>query len=1042
MTTRLLRASLGSPTYDDMRATLRATHTTPVLTGRGVAVHAQPLPLFKRTADGLVQAVRVAISGDAEQALTVRFGGETGQVRSGEARDFWVPEATAPTAYPLSVTDLGDASVTVTPQRKWTVYVVHHSHLDIGYTDRQGVVLRNHLEYLDSALDLAAQTDDWPDDAQFRWSVESALPVRRWLAARAQPAVDRFLHLARHGRIEVTAMPFQLHTEACSTEELHRLLRFTDDLRERHGIPITSAMHTDVPGAVVGFVDALAASGVRYLSAAHNWAGRSVPFLRGGQELGRPFWWRSPAGNRVLVWFTDTPHGMAYMEGNVVGLAESYPAAVDLLPGYLDALSGRPFPYGPEAFGWSGLTEEQITRPSYPHDLLHLRVQGGNADNAGPSIVPPSVVRAWNADYAYPRLRMATNTEFFTAAEESFGERIPEHIGDWTDWWADGLGSGARPLGYARRAQHAVRHAETLHTLAGVDASAAVDDVYDKLGLFDEHTWGAANPWHDHEDGFDSGGLQWARKCELAYSGADDAEDLRHAGARRLGARWESAPAALASFLVHNPGGARRADSVTAFLPAAAVPIDTQVSVVDARTGKPVPHHEEALRPEEWPTRPSGRRMVFTATDVPATGAVRFDVVPGSGPAPGTDLGNDGVVENEFYRVGYDLRAGVISSIFDKRAGRELVHGDAYAGMNQYVYDRYSTAPHVNHLSGHIEAGGPHELALLSGRSLGRRPSVVRAQRTAAGEVLEIALDGDGIDWLRTTISLPAGVPRVDIINTLYKKGAPAKESVFFAFPFAAGAPRSWELTGGVGGPDAPTVPGAADHMQPIRHWVAFDDGEVSIGWATLEAPLVMFGDLYLPYAPFPPTVQPQPAEPGTVYSWALNNIWDTNFPAQQQGETTFRYAITSGRSGETPQAIGGRAAAGLVDPFIAVPLTGVGRAPETTAFAEVGHPDIQVSSLGRSLRGHTLVVYLRSVATQALSTWVRISPALIAQAEREDGQGRPAVAQYAVESAYLGTSLELDQRQVPVVDGAIEVTVPPGAFLALSLDVAERDTL
>ncbi|MEV6963521.1 hypothetical protein AB0M47_00270 [Hamadaea sp. NPDC051192] len=1007
MTTRLLRASLGSPTYDDMRATLRATHTRPVLSGRGVDVYAQPLPLFKKTPDGLVQAVRVAARG---ASVTATMAAQTERIADGASHDFWVPEADRPTAYQLLAKDLGETSVTVTAQRKWTVYVVHHSHLDIGYTDRQGVVLRNHLEYLDEAVELAGQTDDWPDDARFRWTVESALPVRRWLQARAKSAVDRFVDLARTGRIEVTAMPFQLHTEACSTEELHRLLRFTDALREEHGIPITSAMHTDVPGAVVGFVDALAASGVRYLSAAHNWAGRSVPFLRGGQELGRPFWWRSPAGNRVLVWFTDTPHGMAYMEGNVVGLAESFPAAVDLLPGYLDALSGRPFPYGPEAFGWSGLPEAQITRQPYPHDLLHLRVQGGNADNAGPSILPPSIIREWNAVYEYPRLRMATNTEFFAAAEESFGDRVPEHTGDWTDWWADGLGSGARPLGYARRAQHAVRHAETLHTLAGADAAPAVDAVYDKLGLFDEHTWGAANPWHDHEDGFDSGGLQWARKCELAYSGADDAEDLRHAGLRRLGARYGIAAGAEAGFLIHNPGPAARTDVATAFLPASTVPLDIAVSVVDGRTGEPVPHHEEVVRPEEWPTRPYGRRLIFPASDVPAFGAVRFDVVPGSGPVAVAEIGS--IVENEYFRVEYDVKAGVIASVFDKRAGRELVNKEAYAGLNQYVYDKYSTAPHINHLSGHIEA---HEHdALLAGRTLGRRPSISRAERTAAGETLEILLDGDGIDWLRTTITLPAGVPRVDITNTLYKRGAPAKESVFFAYPFATGAPKAWELTGGVGGPAAPTVPGAADHMQPIRHWVEFDDGELSVGWATLEAPLVMFGELYLPYAPFPPTVRPTPAEPGTVYSWALNNIWDTNFPAQQQGETTFRYAITSG---PTDSNAGVRAAAGLVDPFLAVPLTGHARTAAVLSFVEIEHPDLHVSSLGRSLRGHSLVVYLRSVSADSVSTLVRLPQ--------------------AVERAYLGTSLERDQVEAPVVDGAIRVTVPAGAFVALSVDLA-----
>lgn len=982
MTTRLLRASLGSPTYEDMRATLRPTHAPPLRTDRGIEVHVQALPLFRRDpGGGLLQAVRV-------------------QAPGGSPTDLWVPEVSQPTTVRLTVPDRGEVDFMLTPQRKWTVFVVHHSHLDIGYTDRQGVVLRNHLEYLDSALELAAQTDDWPDDAKFRWNVESALPVRRWLDARAEPVVDRFVQLARQGRIEVTAMPYQLHTEACSVEELHRLLRFTDDLRDRYDIPVTSAMHTDVPGAVVGFVDALAASGVRYLSAAHNWAGRSVPFLHGGLDLGRPFWWRSPSGNRVLVWFTDTPHGMAYMEGNVVGLNEGFDLSSELLPGYLDALANRPVPYRHEAFGWSGMRDDEVRRDGYPHDVLHLRVQGGHADNAGPSIVPSSVVRRWNAEYEWPKLKMATNTSFFEEAELRIGAAIPEHTGDWTDWWADGLGSGARPLGYARRAQHALRHAETLHTLAEVNVDGAVDAVYDKLGLFDEHTWGAANPWHDHEDGFDSGGLQWARKCELAYSAADDAEDLRHAGARRLGARYAPATGALTSFLIMNPGLAR-SDSVTAFLPDSTVPLEVRVSVVDSRTGRVLPHHEEAVRPQEWPTRPAGRRLVFTVADVPAVGGVRVDLTPGEGPLSVSEIGT--VLENEFYRVEYDLGAGVIKSVFDKRAGRELVNADAYAGMNQYVHDRYSTTGQVNHLSGHIEAGGTHELSLLSGRTLGRRPSIERAVRTAAGETLEVALDGDGVDWLRTTITLPAGVPRVDITNTLYKQGAPVKESVFFAFPFAAGAPKAWELTGGVGGPDAATVPGAADHMQPIRHWVSFSDGSLDVGWATLEAPLLMFGDLYLPYSPFPRTVKPSPPEPGTVYSWALNNIWDTNFPAQQQGEMTFRYAISDS---------GSLAAAGLTDPLLAVPLSGDTRTPQETVFVQVDDPRVTVSSLGRSRRGHDLVVFLR--CTEPVTTRVRLA--------------------HPVRAAYLGTSLERELRPLRV-DGAIEVSLPGSGLMALAVD-------
>jgi hypothetical protein len=39
---------------------------------------------------------------------------------------------------------------------------------------------------------------------------------------------------------------------------------------------------------------------------------------------------------------------------------------------------------------------------------------------------------------------MATNADFCRAAEERLAGRLDTFTGDWTDWWADGLGSAAR----------------------------------------------------------------------------------------------------------------------------------------------------------------------------------------------------------------------------------------------------------------------------------------------------------------------------------------------------------------------------------------------------------------------------------------------------------------------------------------------------------------------------------------------------------------------------------------------------------------------
>src|SRR5690606_9067041 len=457
----------------------------------------------------------------------------------------------------------------------------------------------------------------------------------------------------------------------------------------------------------------------------------------------------------------------------------------------------RPFAYGKESFGWSGMAEDEVTKEPYPYDMLHLRVQGADADNAGPSLVPAEIARRWNQTWAYPRLVSSTNGQFLTTAAERLGDQLDEHTGDWTDWWADGLGSGARPLGRARRAQNRLRAAGPLDTLADRragetgGAGADVDAIYDRLGLFDEHTWGAANPWHDAEDGWDSGGLQWGRKAEVAYQAYDDAEDLCASGAARLASTYGAPDGVLASYLVVNPGSVARTDAVTLFLPASVVPLDGAVDVVDARSGETVPHHEEPVRREEYPTRPPGRWVRFVAADVAAVGHARFDVVAGSGPSAVEPI--DGTtVENEYYRVEFDLAEGFVSSIFDKVLGRELVNTGAYAGLTQYVYDKYATRPHVNHLSGHVEDTG--DLELLAGRSVGHGASVVRAERTAVGETLEIAMNGEGTDGMRVRVHLPAGVRRVEITNALRKRPHPDKERVFFAFPFdVPDAQLNWE---------------------------------------------------------------------------------------------------------------------------------------------------------------------------------------------------------------------------------------------------------
>ncbi|MGH2532321.1 MAG: glycoside hydrolase family 38 C-terminal domain-containing protein [Thermomicrobiales bacterium] len=1001
-----------------------------------IGVRVSDVPLFREDQNGKPrQAIRLWVRSETEAGpVTFRaIQGEsvlderTAEIAAGaQSLHLFVPEVETTTRIDVGVSgeqfDSALAAVEIRPQRKWTVHLIHQSHFDHGYTDPQAVVVEQHLAYLDAVLGIAEATDAFPDDAKFRWNVEVTYPLQRWLAARPLAMRDEFVRRVKEGRIEVNALPFSMHTEAYSIDELARQLWFADELRERYGIPIVSAMQTDVPGATIGLLNLLVDAGVRYFSVAHNYAGRSQPYLVGGQALTRPFWWQAANGKRLLVWYTDTPHGVAYMEGNLTGLAEDIETATATLPEYLNALAQRPYPYGKEAFGWGDLPAgEEVVKQPYPHDILHLRIQSVIADNAPPSPLIPDFVKAWNDQWTFPKLRMATNREFFALAEDRLGDRMDAFQGDWTDWWADGIGSAARALGRGRVAQGAIRTAQTLHALAdhlGGESeparTAAIARVYDDLALFDEHTWGAGNPWRNRLEKFDAGELQWETKIGYAHNAFDGANALLSAGTSRLAhalATWRDA---LASVAVFNPSGFSRSDVVRTFVPDTLVDLGRGFLVVDAETGAVVPHDVESQGHPNFRAR--GQWLTFTARDVPPVGYARFDLVAASSvaaeaPAPETTL-----LENDYYRVVVDPMSGILTELLDKATGRSLIDADARFGFNQYVYDRYATAAGFNHLSSRLQ---DQNLAFLGARSLGGYGVVTARSSTPVADQITVRLAGGGCEWVETTYALPRDVKRLDVTNRLQKIAMPEKESVYFAFPFAVADPAPLvEITGGVTSMAAPHVPGSADHFRAMRHWVVMQDDSATAAWATLEAPLVEFGNIALPYVPFPKTVPRGSTGPSVIYSWALNNIWDTNFPSQQGGEMTFRYRVASGGPGDA-RALGQQTGVSLSAPLVGLCCSAAGASshlPARGSFCAVAPGSIELTHIAPSRRGDGLAAYLHSTADE------------VVEAQIDFGL-------LPVTSARLGDFLEREQHDVALDGRVARFTVEPGAYVSVRVE-------
>ena len=986
MTTRaLLYSPEGHRDWNITRESLRIRAIQKEFTVKGEVFYLVVEPLIKKGSDGkLLQTIRVrsaankdvvsllgkpVVSSQSGSALTQ--GGE--EAPNGSYRVF-IPEVTSEQQVVVSFEKSSDIKLdlSVKPQRHWTIHLVHHTHLDIGYTDPQGRVLAEHLAFLDSCLDLMNRTDSWPDDAKFRWSVEALWSFDEWTKVRSKEKIDEFIKRVKEGRIELTAMPYNLHSETCSTDELHELLRLARDVSKQYGIEIPAAMQTDVPGAVVGLTDVLAANKVKYLSVAHNWAGRSVPHLVGGQDQPRLFRWVGPSGKGVLVWVTDTPHGLAYMEGPMIGFNDGYEWVDDLLPAYLQSHAEHPYPYPGGVFGWA-VDNAEIHRKPYPWDILHLRIQGQFADNAPPRYIMAETVKRWNESWAYPKLRLSTNKDFFEEAEQRLGSQIQTIEGDWTDWWVEGVGSGARPNAMVRNAQINAADAQTVGALAsfygsveGPEITKGSEVVYGNASLFDEHTWGAANPWTIGDEGMDSGDQQWHWKYAKALAADDEGEVLLDRACSHLGDVLSTAPGALASFYISNTAIWKRSDEVMVFLPESRVPLETPIKVIDSRNKKELSFYESGqINPKH---RNAGRFIHIAINEAPAIGVVRVDILEGSKNKESKgELKNELVLENEFLKVTLDPKTSSVSSIYSKSLKKEIVRQDSVVGFNGYIYDEYASAGGFNHQSGRME--GNVGLDLLATRSLTRPGVVIDSGTNDVKEWVTIESQAPGSSWIRATYSLNKNADRLDINNRIFKEATMTKESGYFAFPFALENPITRvELSGGMSGSDLPLVPGSALHMRAARRWVSFEDKEISVALAIQDAPLIQLGGVALPYAPFPPTMGDP--EPATVYSWAYNNIWDTNFPGQQGFEMNFRYSVGASKttgSGSGP-ALGARVAVGQSRRLRSSMATGSGNQIfEEDTLLNVNDSRVRVIGLTSPKKGFVLV-RLQSFAEEKLT--------------------------------------------------------------------------
>ncbi len=826
-----------------------------------------PTPLLARAGGNRLIVLEFPSAREPRPARTrLKIGGEViqqelGIIPPGETiATILVPEVGKPTSGEAQVF-LGDntwsASFDLRPARPWTVFVVPHSHTDIGFTHPASEVAEIHNENIDEAIVLCELTRDWPEGCRFKWTCEVSWQIHNYLRSRPADRIVRLQDCLRRAQMEIAAMYAGLHTDICGLEELIRSLYLAARLRREWHVPVDTVMISDVPGATWAYAQVLAKSGIRYLVLADN--NFAAPFLR-FTDVPRPFYWQGPDGSRVLAWFTDDPT-WAYIEGFRLGFGESYRHVLRALP----------------------LKLVELEEKGYPYNAVQFQLA---SDNMRVTFRPALIVREWQERWANPQIRIATAREFLAHMESTYGDRLPTRRGDWSNWWSETVLGFPHETALGRRVKGDLMAAEKLNTWAIAVGACAypvqpIAEGYDNLLAFDEHSGG--------------GGL-WRPKSEeeqqrALYEGYAFPHQAARAAAQALGFGLSSLAGQASNdrdtwaFFVANMLSWARTDIVEAEPP----PAIKATAVQDPRTGQIFPI--QAL--------PSGK-VRFVAPDVPPLGYKTFPlVITESVPLRRVEA-DDRRLENRHYRLKINEQ-GIIASIWDKDTDRELVAGADHLGFGRLLW--YQPRPHREF---NLGDEFPDQTELYEGLSVpgeildlpGSVPQIRVEARGPVSASLVIEREVDGPFHLRQEITLHAETKRVDISYLLMPRAtvtAPKTRLAYLYFPFSLTAPRfRLEVPGALLAPEEEQLTGTCRDFLASQHWAAVYNADQTILVSALDTPLVEMGNEAPTYQQFLRHWRAQKAAMWFPILSLSPAGGGTDSPYSRGKPLTFRFAITS----------------------------------------------------------------------------------------------------------------------------------------------------
>jgi hypothetical protein len=807
---------------------------------------------------------------------------------------------------------LTDKFVTLKPVTYRELNFIHHAHTDIGYSALQLDVMKRHIQNINDALDMIAATRNYPEEARFKWNVESLWAVDHFLQQATPEKKAAFIQAVKDGNICVSALYANILTGMVLPEEALHYTEFASQLRKEYGLRIPSAMISDVPGYTWTTVTALAKGGVKYFSSGPNYMGETHPYL--GDRVGefvrawgdKPVWWTSPSGEeKVLFW----AGGKGYSSWHGTAPGGVFDGGPKKIATYLNELDEK----------------------KYPYDIVQWRYNIV-ADNGPIDTSISRFVKEWNEKYSSPKIVLNTTDKLFETFEKKYGKDLPVVKGDITPYWEDGAISTAKEEGQNRL--NSLRLSQLTNAYAMLSPGQYKEqeffNAWTNILMFHEHTWGAYNSTTEPDIPFVT--EQWRFKKQYML----DADSQINVIANKL-------------FQPLTDEKSRSIAVVNTLSWPRSGPVKINVA------GKSVKDSHGQVYPLQ---RLSDGTYVFLASNVPAFGTEVYTVSDEPAKAATSFIQNGNMLSNGNITIAWDPANGSITKL-NAKDGHNYAGSFKSQGLNSYWYvPGYDPADAVSNQAVQMQVleSGPVVTSI-----------VLRAQ-------------APGANALEKHLTLYANSNAVLIENIVDKKSVREKEGVHFGFPFDVPSGKV-TLDAGYGTLRYldDQLPGSNMDYLYGRRWMDISASSNGLQWMLLETPIVEPGSMNderlqvsQSLKKWKKTNEPTPL----WFSYAMNNYWYTNYKADQEGRTSFHYALQP--HGEANDAALEMAASDFTQPLISFPVKK--EVVLSKGLLQLTNPAVVVTAIVPKERGQFLVRIFNPGHTQQNTgfNWGSLKPAKI----------------------------------------------------------------